>query len=144
MKPSKRGRGLLVAAGAAALIAGFVTGTQLTLEDEAWPARGGIKGLLQTCALFTAYAFAVALAVGALLAATLSPLIARAGGAGPWTHLLAGLGLGLAVHLLVAAAIGERIDSSEDWLGGTLAGGAAGPLWWFLVQRHLKKASANG
>lgn len=144
MKPGDRGKRLVAVAGAAALVAGCVTGTQLTVEDEAWPARGGLKAVLQMSLLFTGYAFPVALGVGALLSLTLSPLVARAGGAGPGPHLLAGLALGLAVHLLVDVAIGERIDSSEDWLGGTLAGGAAGPLWWFLVQRHLKKESRNG
>jgi hypothetical protein len=130
-------------AGAAALIAGSITGTLLTLEDPAWPARGGMKDLLQACALFTAYAFAIATAAGALLSATLSRLMARRG-AGPLPHLLAGLPLGLGIHLLADVAIAERIDSARDWLGGTLAGAAAGPLWWFLVQRHLEKASSNG
>ncbi|HEX8308993.1 MAG TPA: hypothetical protein VF645_11320, partial [Allosphingosinicella sp.] len=48
-----------------------------------------------------------------------------------------GLPLGLAVHLLVDTAIGERVDSPRDWIGGTLAGAAAGPLWWLLVQRRM-------
>jgi hypothetical protein len=142
LKPPPRALRLLAVAGAAAGIAGFIAGTQLTLRDEAWPERGGIEGLLQVCALFTAYAFPVAVAVGALLSVTLSPLMARRGRpGGPLAHVLAGLPLGLGVHLLVDVAIGERIDSAEDWLGGTVAGGAAGPLWWFLVQRHLEKAS---
>jgi hypothetical protein len=141
LKPPARAVRLIAVAGAAAGIAGSIAGTQLTLRDEAWPERGGIEGLLQVCALFTAYAFPVALAVGALLAVTLSPLTARRGPGGPLPHLLAGLPLGLGVHLLVDVAIGERVDSAEDWLGGTVAGGAAGPLWWFLVQRHLEKAS---
>ncbi len=132
---------LIAVAGVAALVAGSITGTLLTLEDEAWPGRGGIEAVLQISALFTGYAFAVALAAGALLSVTLSPLLAPRG---PVAHLLAGLPLGLGVHLLVDAAIGERIDSAEDWVGGTLAGGAAGPLWWFLVQRHLEKATRNG
>jgi hypothetical protein len=132
---------LVAVAGVAALIAGSITGTLLTIEDEAWPGRGGIEAVLQISALFTGYAFAVALAIGALLSVTLSPLLARRG---PLAHLLAGLPLGLGVHLLVDAAIGEPIDSAEDWVGGTLAGGAAGPIWWFLVQRHLEKATRNG
>jgi hypothetical protein len=144
LTPAERGVRLLAVAGAAALVAGSVTGTLLTLEDPVWPERGGLEGLLQACALFTAYAFAVALAVGALLAVTLSPLMEKAGRPGPLAHLLASLPLGLGVHLLVDVAIGERVDSAGDWLGGTVAGGAAGPLWWFLVQRHLKKASRNG
>ena len=144
MRPRTRAVRLLAVAGAAALIVGGITGTQLTLEDPVWPERGGIEGLLQTCALFTVYAFAVALAVGALLSVTLSPLMARRGPSGPLAHLLAGIPLGLSVHLLVDVAIGERLDSAEDWLGGTIAGGAAGPLWWFLVQRHLEKAFDNG
>ena len=141
MRPAQRGARLLAVAAAAALIAGTVTGTLLVMEDEAWPARGGFKAVLQVSALFTAYAFAVALAVGALLSVTLSPLMARRG---PLPHLLAGLPIGLEVHLLVDAAIGERIDSYEDWLGGALAGAASGPLWWLLVQRHLEKAFPNG
>lgn len=134
MTPGERAARLAAVAGAAALIAGSVTGTLLTIEDEAWPGRGGLEAVLQISALFSAYAFAVALAVGALFSATLSPLMARRG---PFAHLLAGLPLGLSVHLLVDVAIGERIDSAEDWLGGTAAGAAAGPLWWLLVQRHL-------
>ena len=134
---------LVLVAGAAALIAGCIAGTQLTIEDEAWPGRGGLEAVLQISALFTAYAFPIALALGALLSVTLSPLMTRAGG-GFWPCLAAGLALGLAAHLLVDAAIGERIDSSEDWLGGTAGGAVAGALWWFLVQRHLKKASPNG
>ena len=141
MTPAERGARLAAVAGVAALIAGSITGTLLTIEDEAWPGRGGMKAVLQISVLFSAYAFAVALAVGALLSLTLSPLLAKASRPGPFVHLLAGLPLGLGVHLLVDAAIGERIDSAEDWLGGTAAGAAAGPLWWFLVQRHLEKAS---
>jgi hypothetical protein len=141
LKFGERSARLVAVAAVAALIAGSITGTLLTIEDEAWPARGGLTAVLQISALFSAYAFAVALAAGALLTATLSPVMARRG---PLAHLLAGLPLGLSVHLLVDAAIGERIDSAEDWVGGTLAGGAAGPLWWFLVQRHLEKASRNG
>jgi hypothetical protein len=134
--PGERAARLAAVAGAAALIAGCVTGTLLTIEDEAWPGRGGMKAVLQVSALFTAYAFPVALAAGALLAVTLSPLMARRG---PLAHLLAGLPLGLGVHLLVDVAIGERIDSAEDWIGGALAGAAAGPLWWLLVQRHVAR-----
>lgn len=134
MRSAERAVRLVAVAAVAALIAGSVTGTLLTIEDEAWPGRGGLKAVLQISALFSAYAFAVALAVGALLAVALSPLMAKRG---PLAHLLAGLPIGLGVHLLVDAAIGERIDSAEDWLGGTLAGAAAGPLWWLLVQRHL-------
>src|SRR5688500_11103593 len=121
----------------AALIAGSITGTLLTIEDEAWPARGGLKAVLQISALFSAYAFPVALALGALLLVTLSPLMARRG---PLAHLLAGLPLGLGAHLMVDVSIGERIDSVEDWLGGAAAGAAAGPLWWLLVQRRAKPA----
>jgi hypothetical protein len=124
---------LAAVAGLAALIAGSVTGTLLTTEDEAWPGRGGMKAVLQISALFSGYAFAVALAVGALLSVTLSPLMAKRG---PLAHLLAGLPLGLSVHLMVDVAIGEHIDSAEDWLGGTLAGAAAGPLWWLLMRRE--------
>jgi hypothetical protein len=134
LKPAERGARLLAVAAVAALVAGSITGTFLTLEDEAWPGRGGIKALLQISALFTGYAFAVALAAGALLSATLSPLMVRRG---PLAHLLAGLPLGLGIHLLVDVAIGERIDSADDWIGGALAGAAAGPLWWLLVQRPL-------
>jgi hypothetical protein len=140
----QRGFRLIATAGAAALIAGFVTGSLLTLQDPAWPGRGGLKGLVQTCALFTFYAFAAALAIGALLSVALSPAMARSGSGGAVLLLLLGLLLGLAAHLAVDLAIGERIDSPEDFLGGTLAGAAAGPLWWFLVQRHLKKAPPNG
>ncbi len=132
MKPIERAVRLIAVAAVAALIAGSITGTLLTVEDEAWPARGGLEAALRISALFTGYAFAVALAAGALLAATLSPLMARRR---PLAHLFAGLPLGLGLHLLVDVAIGERIDSAEDWLGGTLAGAAAGPLWWLLVQR---------
>jgi hypothetical protein len=132
-------RGLAAVAAAAALIAGSVTGTLLTIEDEAWPGRGGYEAVFQMSLLFTGYAFAVALSVGVLLSFTLSPLMARRG---PLAHLLAGLPIGLAVHLLVDAAIGERIDSAEDWVGGTLAGAAAGPLWWLLVQRHFRARPA--
>lgn len=134
MTRGERAARLVAVAAVAALIAGSITGTLLTIEDEAWPARGGLKAVLQISALFTGYAFAVALAAGALLSVTLSPLLARRGAV---AHLLAGLPLGLGLHLLVDAAIGERIDSAEDWLGGTLAGAAAGPLWWLLVQRHM-------
>lgn len=139
MKRAERGARLLAVAGVAALIAGSITGTLLTIEDEAWPGRGGLEAVLQISALFTGYAFAVALAAGALLSVTLSPLMA---GRGPIAHLLAGLALGLCVHLLVDVAIGERIDSAEDWLGGTLAGAAAGLLWWLLVQRRLQARPA--
>jgi hypothetical protein len=107
----------------------------LTIEDEAWPARGGFKALIQISALFTAYALPLALAVGSLLAVTLSPLMTRRG---PLAHLLAGLPIGLGVHLLADVAIGERIDSPQDWIGGALAGAAAGPLWWLLAQRHFR------
>jgi hypothetical protein len=130
----ERAARLIAVAGVSALIAGSITGTLLTIEDEAWPGRGGFKAVLQISALFTGYAFAAALAAGAVLSITLSPLLARRG---PVAHLLAGLPIGLGVHLLVDSAIGERIDSAEDWLGGTLAGAAAGPMWWLLVQRHL-------
>lgn len=139
MKPAQRGVRLLAVAAAAALIAGSITGTLLTIEDEAWPGRGGLKAVLQISALFTGYAFAVALAVGVLLSVTLSSLMARRG---PFAHLLAGLPIGLGVHLLIDAAIGERIDSVEDWLGGTLGGAAAGPLWWRLVQRRIPESRA--
>ncbi|HEX8513703.1 MAG TPA: hypothetical protein VF688_11430 [Allosphingosinicella sp.] len=139
MKPAGRGARLVAVAAVAALIAGSITGTLLTIEDEAWPGRGGMKAIFQISALFTGYAFAVALAVGALLSVTLSPLMARRG---PLAHLLAGLPLGLSVHLLVDAAIGERIDSPQDWLGGTLAGAAAGPLWWHVFQRRLAARAA--
>ncbi|HEX8309078.1 MAG TPA: hypothetical protein VF645_11750 [Allosphingosinicella sp.] len=128
-----RGARLAAVAAVAALIAGCITGTLLTIEDEAWPARGGMKAVVQISALFSAYALPVTLAVGALLAITLSPLMARRG---PFAHLLAGLPIGLGIHFLVDVAIGERIDSPEDWLGGTAAGAAAGPLWWLLVQRR--------
>ncbi|HEX9964972.1 MAG TPA: hypothetical protein VGB04_08305 [Allosphingosinicella sp.] len=141
MKPAQRAVRLLTVAAVAALIAGCITGTLLVIEDEAWPGRGGLKAVLQVSALFTGYAFAVALAAGALLSVTLSPLMTRRG---PLAHLLAGLPLGFGLHLLADAFIGERIDSAEDWLGGTLAGAAAGPFWWFLVQRHFEKASPNG
>lgn len=134
MTPGERASRLIAVAAVAAPIAGSITGTFLTVEDEAWPERGGLEAVLQISALFTGYAFAVALAAGALLSVTLSPLMARRG---PIAHGLASLPLGLGVHLLVDAAIGERIDSPEDWLGGTLAGASAGPLWWLLVQRRL-------
>lgn len=139
MSPGERGARLAAVAAAAALIAGSITGTLLTIEDEAWPARGGIEAVLQISALFSAYAFAPALAAGALLAIALSPLMARRG---PLAHLIAGLPLGLSVHLLVDVAIGERIDSAQDWIGGTAAGAVAGPLWWLLVQRHLSGREA--
>lgn len=135
----ERAARLAAVAAVAALIAGSITGTLLTVEDEAWPARGGMKAVFQVSALLTGYAFAVALAVGALLAATLSPLMAKRG---PLAHGLAGLPIGLAVHLLVDVAIGERIDSAEDWLGGAVAGATAGPLWWRLVQRHAGRSGS--
>ena len=138
--PAELGSRLATVAAVAALIAGCITGTLLTLEDEAWPERGGLKAVIQISALFSAYALPVALAVGALLAVTVSPLLARRG---PLAHLLAGLPLGLGVHLLVDAAIGERIDSPQDWIGGALAGAAAGPLWWLLHQRHLRPGEAG-
>ena len=140
LTPGGRRLRLAAVAGAAALIAGCITGTLLTIEDEAWPARGGFKAVIQISALFTAYAFPLALAVGALLAVTLSPLLARRA---PLAHLLAGLPLGLGVHLLVDAAIGERIDSLQDWIGGALAGAAAGPLWWLLCRRHFRPGRAG-
>lgn len=139
MTPAERGVRLIAVAAVAALIAGCATGTILTVEDEAWPERGGLEAVLQISALFSGYAFAVALTAGALLSLTLSPLMA---GRGPVAHLLAGLPLGLGVHLLVDVGIGERIDSAEDWLGGTLAGAAAGPLWWLLLQRRLQARPA--
>ena len=134
MTRSERGARLVAVAAVAALIAGCITGTLLTIEDEAWPERGGMKAIFQISTLFTGYAFAVALAVGALLWITLSPVMARRG---PLAHLLAGLPMGLGAHLLVDVAIGERINSPQDWIGGTLAGAAAGPLWWLLVQRRV-------
>ena len=138
----KRGewvRRLIAVAAVAALIAGSVTGTLVTLEDEAWPGRGGLKAVLQISLLFTGYAFPISLAVGALLAVSLSPLTAKRG---PLGHLLAALPIGLGVHLLIDAAIGERIDSAQDWIGGAAAGAAAGPLWWLLVQRHRPERPA--
>ncbi len=132
MKRAERVARLAAVAGVAALLAGSITGALLTIEDEAWPGRGGITALLQMSALFSAYAFPVALAAGALLSGTLSPLMARRG---PLAHGLAALPVGAGVHLLVDLAIGERIDSAQDWLGGAVAGAAAGPLWWLLVQR---------
>ena len=117
------------------MIAGCIAGTQLTIEDPVWPERGGIEALVQICLLFTGYAFVVAVAVGAAASFILPPIMARAGIAGPYAHAAAGLVLGLSVHLLVDLAIRERIDGSEDWLGGTVAGAAAGLLWWFLNRR---------
>jgi hypothetical protein len=140
LKPGERALRVAAVAAVAALVAGCVTGTLLTVEDEAWPGRGGMKAVIQISALFSLYAFPAALAAGALLAVTLAPLMVRRG---PAAHLLAGLPLGVGIHLLVDAAIGERIDSAEDWLGGALAGAAAGPLWWLLVRRRLGKPGSN-
>ena len=127
-------------AATAALIAGFVTGTLLTIRDEAWPGRGGMEAIFQTGLLFSAYAFLITLPVGAALAFTLSPLLAGSTLDGPTLHVVIGLALGLLVSLIVDLGIGERIDRAEDFLGGTLAGGAAALLWWFKVQRHEEKA----
>ena len=131
-------------AAAAALIAGSVTGTLSTMRDEAWPGRGGMEAVFQISLLFSAYCFVVTTAVGILLAGTLSPLMRRPGLGNPGAHFAVGLLVGLAIHLLVDLAIGERIDRAEDFLGGTLAGGAAGLIWWFAVQRHEQKAPSNG
>jgi len=143
---SSRQRRLRLAgtAAAAALIAGTVTGTLLTIRDEAWPGRGGMEAVAQSSLLFSAYAFAVALPIGALLAATLSPVMRRPAFANPAAHVLVGLLIGVVVHLLVDFAIHERIDRAEDFLGGALAGAAAGLSWWFAVQRHEQKAHLNG
>ena len=135
---------MLLVAGAAALVNGCILGTQMTIEDEAWPARGGIEALIQMWLIFGAYSFIVATAVGALLSVTLSPLMANAGIGGPTLFLCLGLLLGLSIHLLADIAIRERIDSSEDFLGGTVAGGVAGLLWWYSVQRHIQKVRSNG
>ena len=130
-------------AGAAALVAGTITGTQVTVEDPVWPERGGIEALVQICLMFTAYGFAVAVAMGVLASVTLAPLMARAGLTGAGPHVAAGLALGLAVHLLVDIAIRERIDGTEDWLGGTIAGAVAGLLWWFLSRHDLGTTSVR-
>ncbi len=131
---------MAVIAAVAALIAGFVTGTLSTIRDEAWPGRGGMEAIFQVGFLFSLYGYLIALPVGALLAFTLSPWMAMTGVDHPLLHLAIGLALGLSINLLVDLGIGERIDRPEDFLGGTLAGGAAGLLWWFYVQRHEEKA----
>jgi hypothetical protein len=131
---------LAAIAGAAALITGFVTGTLITIRDEAWPGRGGTETIFQIGFLFSAYAFLIALPLGTALSFTLSPVMAATGLNNPLLHLAIGLLIGLLAHLLVDVGIGERIDRSEDFLGGTLAGGAAGLLWWFFVQRHEEEA----
>jgi hypothetical protein len=133
---------LIGVAAVAALIAGCITGTQLTIEDHAWPARGGMEAVVQISILFTLYAFPVALAAGAFAWFALQPLMARAGLDGPISHLAVGLLLGLAVHLLVDLGIRERIDGSEDFAGGAVAGGVAGLLWWLLVRRREGFGSA--
>jgi hypothetical protein len=126
------------------VIAGSITGTMITIDDEAWPARGGMEAVFQISALFSAYAFIVALPVGLLLWAILTPLMRRERLAGPGPHLVAGLAIGLTVHLLVDLGISERIDEMRDFIGGTLAGGAAGLMWWLAVQRHERRAVQNG
>ena len=128
-------------AAVAAVIAGSVTGTLLTIDDEAWPGRGGMKAMFQISALFSAYAFAIALPAGILLSLTLAPAMARAG---PVAHVVAGLLIGLALHLLVDLAIGERIDAWEDFIGGALAGAAAALLWWATGQRRERRTTSNG
>jgi hypothetical protein len=135
---------LLAIAVAAALIAGSITGTLLTIEDEAWPGRGGLKAVWQISLLFSGYAFLVALPVGGLLSTTLSPALLRFKLASPLPNLVVGSALGLLVHLTVDVSIQERIDAPEDFLGGIIAGGAAGLLWWFAVQRHEKRALLHG
>jgi hypothetical protein len=72
---------LAAVAAVAASIAGGITAIQLTLDDLARPGRGGIEGPPQRLALSSASAFAAALFVGALLSVTLSPSMARRGGA---------------------------------------------------------------
>lgn len=128
------------AAAVAALIAGTITGTLLTIKDEAWPERGGMEAVVQISLLFSGYAFLLALPIGAALALTLAPLMASRRAGGPLLHAAIGLAIGLLAHLLVDIGIGERIDRPEDFIGGTLAGGAAGLIWWFSVQRHEQKA----
>ena len=135
---------LIAAAAVAALIAGSMTGTLLVIDDEAWPGRGGMEAVFQISALFSAYAFPVAAPVGVALLWGLSPRMQRPPFANPAAHLGAGLLLGLLVHLAVDLVIGERIDSREDFIGGTLAGGVAGLLWWFSVQRHESRKLSNG
>ena len=135
---------LIAIAGIAGLIAGFVTGTLFVTGDEAWPARGGMQAVFQVSALFSAYCFLLALAVGALLSISLSPLMLRRGLANARNCVLAGALTGLAVHLLVDVAIREPIDEVQDILAGLLAGAAAGLLWWVGVQRHELKANTNG
>lgn len=131
---------LAAAAAVAALIAGTITGTLLTIEDEAWPGRGGMEAVVQMSLLFSGYAFLVALPVGAALAFTLSPLMAAWRVGGPLLHAAIGAAIGLLVHLTVDLGIGERIEEAEDFLGGTLGGAAAALIWWFAVQRHEQKA----
>ena len=125
----------------AAAVAGVITGTQLTIEDEAWPGRGGVKAVLQMSMLFATYAFAVALPVGLLLWLTLSRALKDSGAP---AHVLAGAAIGGLVHILVCIAIRERIDGSEDFLGGTAAGAAAGWLWGRVVSRKGREVIANG
>jgi hypothetical protein len=125
----------------AALVAGTITGTQLTIEDDAWPRRGGLEAVLQISLLFTGYALAVTLPVGLLMGAALDRPMASSG---PFAHAAVGAAIGCAVHLLVFLAIRERIDGSEDFIGGTIAGAVAGLLWWKLARREQRKAVAHG
>ena len=132
---------LLAIAGIAAAIAGTVTGTFLVVEDEAWPARGGYEAILQLSTMFTIYALVVTVPLGFALSVTLSPLMRRFGAA---EHLVMGAVIGAAAHLLVDLAIAERVDGLEDFLGGALAGIAAGLLWWFSNRRLQTEARAHG
>ena len=144
MTSAQKARRLVAIAAVAAVIAGSITGTLLTIDDEAWPARGGIEAVFQISALFSAYAFPIALLVGVLLSLTLFPLMRRGGVDGVGVHVIIGLLIGAAVHLLVDVAINDQIDEVRDVIGGTLAGGAAGLIWWFAVRRHEQRASRNG
>lgn len=141
--PDRRWRVLGIALLAAA-IAGSITGTQLTIEDEAWPGRGGYEAVVQISLLFTLYALVVTVPLGALLSATLAPFMARRGLDRPLPHLMVGLATGTAAHLLVDVAIRERIDGAEDFVGGMVAGGVAGLLWWNGSRRDQEKAEENG
>lgn len=141
MIPQRQAARLLAIAAIAAAIAGTVTGTFLVMEDEAWPARGGYKAVLQLSALFTLYALVVTVPLGFALSLMLSPLMRPFGAL---EHMLAGTVIGTAAHLVVDLAIAERIDGAEDFLGGALAGATAGLLWWFSNQRHRTEGRVNG
>jgi hypothetical protein len=116
-------------------------GVDITLEDPAWPGRGGITGLLQGSFIFFLWSLPPAIVAASLLLLLLPRIEGMNVGAAALLMILAGAAIQTAILWVEALLAGAGPFPWRDLVPSAIAGASIGLLSLMLRRSRSRRAN---